>query len=46
MVTVFVFLAICATVTAILNAMARCPLWVSVILLCLIELIRALPLGK
>jgi hypothetical protein len=39
-------LAVAAAVAAILSAMAKCPLWVAVILLCIIELLRALPLGK
>jgi len=46
MLTVFMFLAIAATATAIVGAMNKCPWWVPVILLCLIELIRALPPGK
>lgn len=46
MLTVFLLLALSAFVTAILSAIGRCPLWVSVLLLCLIELLRALPLGK
>jgi hypothetical protein len=45
-VTVFVILAIAALITAVAAAMSRAPLWVSVIILCLIELIRALPMGK
>jgi len=44
--TVFVLLAVAAFVVAVLSAMNRAPLWVAVILLCLIELLRALPLGR
>ena len=46
MLTVFVILALSAFVLAIASAMERCPLWVSVVVLCLIELLRALPLGR
>jgi hypothetical protein len=30
----------------IASAAGRCPLWVSVILLCVVELIRVLPIGR
>jgi hypothetical protein len=33
-------------VVTIASALNKAPLWVAVIILCLIELIRALPLGK
>jgi len=46
MLTVFVFLAIAAIIVTIASAMGKAPLWVAVILLCLIELLRVLPLGK
>ena len=46
MLTVFLLLAIAAFVAAIVSAMGRAPLWIAVILLCLIELLRELPLGK
>ena len=42
--TVMLILVICAFITAIVAAIGRCPLWVSVILLCIVELIRVLPL--
>ena len=35
-----------AFIVAIASAVGRAPLWVAVIILCLIELLRALPLGK
>jgi ABC-type phosphate/phosphonate transport system permease subunit len=41
-----VLLAVAAFIAAVVGAMGKCPWWVSVILLCLIELLRALPLGK
>ena len=46
MLTVFLLLAIAAFIAAVVSAMGKCPLWVSVVLLCLIELLRALPLGR
>jgi len=46
MLTVTVVLAIAALICAVAAAMARAPLWVSVIILCLIELLRALPMGR
>ena len=46
MLTVTIVLAIAALIAAVMAAMNRCPLWVSVIILCLIELLRALPLGR
>lgn len=46
MLTVFLFLAVAAAIVVIASAMGKAPLWVAVILLCLIELIRALPLGR
>lgn len=48
MLTVFIILAVTAFILTILSAVnpPRVPLWVAVIVLCLIELLRALPLGK
>jgi len=46
MLTVTIVLALEALVAAVAAAMQRAPLWVSVIILCLIELLRALPLGR
>jgi hypothetical protein len=46
MLTVFLILAVGAFVSALVSAMGKCPLWVAVIVLCLIELLRALPLGR
>jgi len=39
-------LAVAAFAVAIASAIGKAPLWVAVIILSLIELIRALPLGK
>lgn len=46
MLTVFVILALSAFVLALVAAVGRCPLWVSVVVLCVLELLRALPLGR
>jgi ABC-type phosphate/phosphonate transport system permease subunit len=44
--TVFVLLAIGAFVLTLLAAINRVPLWIACVILCLIELLRALPLGR
>jgi hypothetical protein len=47
MLTVFLLLALAAFVATLVSAYnGRCPLWVSVLLLCIIELLRAVPLGR
>jgi hypothetical protein len=46
MLTVFLILALSAFVCAIAEAMGKCPSWVPVIILCLIELLRCVPLGR
>jgi hypothetical protein len=46
MLTVIGFLVIAAFACAIASAVNRCPLWVAVTLLCLVELLRVLPLGR
>lgn len=46
MLTVFLLLAQVAFICAVAAAMRKCPLWVSVIILCVIELLRNLPLGR
>lgn len=38
--TVLVILALAAFITTIASAIGKCPLWVPVILLCIVELIR------
>lgn len=45
MLTVIGFLVVLAVVTVIASALNKCPLWVPVAILCLIELLRVLPLG-
>jgi len=46
MFTVLAILAVAALIVAILSAIGKAPLWVSVIILCIIELLRVLPLGR
>jgi len=43
--TVTVILVIAALAAAVASAMGKAPLWVSVVLLCVLELVRVLPLG-
>ena len=44
--TVIGFLVVAAFICTIVSAIGKCPLWISVLLLCLVELLRILPLGK
>lgn len=44
--TVFLVLAIVAFGCTIASAMNKCPLWVPVLLITIIELLHALPLGR
>lgn len=47
MITVFLLLAIAAFVVTILSSLGKAPLWVAVMLLCVIALIQsAVPLGR
>jgi hypothetical protein len=46
MLTVFVLLAVAAFVIAIVSAVRPWPLWPAVLLLAVIEVLRALPLGR
>lgn len=46
MLTVFFLLAVVAFICAIMSATGKCPLWVSVLILAIIELLRNIPLGK
>lgn len=46
MLTVFLLLAVAAFIVVIASALGKAPLWIAVVLLCLIELLRALPLGR
>jgi len=46
MLTVLGVLAVAAFICAVVSALGKCPLWVAVILLCVIELMRSFPLGR
>lgn len=46
MLTVFIILILVAFGCTIASAMGKCPLWIPVLLLTIIELIRALPIGR
>lgn len=46
MVTVIGVLVLSAFICAVASAAGKVPLWVAVILLCLVELLRILPLGR
>lgn len=46
MLTVFLLLALAAFVVTIASAIGRAPLWVAVLILSVIELLRAIPLGR
>ncbi len=43
--TVFILLAVSAFIVTIASAIGKAPLWVAVLLLCVIELLRVLPRG-
>lgn len=44
MITVSFVLILGALIAAIVSAMGKCPLWVSVIMLCIVEAVQVLPL--
>jgi hypothetical protein len=48
MFTVLIILAVIALIVTILSVLTppKAPLWVAVLILCLIELIRTVPIGK
>jgi hypothetical protein len=46
MLTVLVLLLLAAFVTCIASAMGKCPLWISVLLVIIADLLVHLPLGK
>ena len=48
LVTILMFLAIAASVCLVVHVLTpdKVPLWVAVALLCLMELLRTLPLGR
>lgn len=46
MLSVLGFLVLAAFIATIVHAIGKCPLWIAVLLLCVIELLRILPLGR
>lgn len=46
MLTVFLILAVAALIITILSAIGKAPVWVGVLLLCIIECLRSMPLGR
>ena len=47
MLTVFLILAVAALIMTLVHAATgKVPLWVAVVVLCLIECLRSLPLGR
>jgi hypothetical protein len=46
MLTVIGIIVVAAFIVTIVSAIGRCPLWVAVILLCVVELLRVLPIGR
>lgn len=46
MLTVFLVLGLAAFVVTIVHAMGKCILWPAVLILTVIELLRAIPLGR
>lgn len=46
MMTVLLILVLAAFGCTIAAAVGECPLWVGVVLICVIEMLRVLPLGR
>ena len=46
MLSVFLILAIAAFALTIASSVGKAPLWVAVVILCVIELLRVLPIGR
>lgn len=44
--TVIGFLVVAAFICTIVNALGKCPAWVPLLLLCVVELVRILPIGR
>lgn len=44
MLTVSVILAVAALICTVASAIGKCPLWVAVVLLCVLELLQVMPL--
>jgi hypothetical protein len=46
MLTVIGIIVISAFICTIISALGKCPLWIAVVLLCVVELLQVLPLGR
>ncbi len=46
LITVFLILTIIALIVTIVAGVGKAPIWIAVLLLCIIELLRAIPMGK
>ena len=46
MLTVTLLLVIAAFICTIAAALGKCPLWIPVLLLCVVHLVAAIPLGR
>lgn len=46
MLTVFIILVLAAFIVTVANAAGKAPLWIAVLILCIIELLRVVPLGN
>jgi hypothetical protein len=46
MISVIGFLVVAAFIATIVSAVGKCPLWIAVLLLCVAELVRILPIGR
>lgn len=46
MFTVIICLVVAAFICTIVAAMGKCPVWVPMLLLCVVELVRIMPVGR
>jgi hypothetical protein len=46
MLTAILVLVVAAFIAAVVAAAGKCPLWVSVMLLCVVHLLQTLPVGR
>jgi hypothetical protein len=44
--TVSLLLVVAAFICTVVSALGKCPLWIAVVLLCVLELLRVMPLGR
>lgn len=45
-ITVILLLIIAAFICTIVNALGKCPVWVPLVLLCVVELLHSVPMGR